>query len=55
VSSNNTGEAQETPYVSVENLIGSRFADNLRGDTGNNSLRAETVTIPSMVAPATTS
>lgn len=38
VSSANRGDAAGDTYVLVENIFGSNFADNLRGDAANNSL-----------------
>jgi serralysin len=38
VSAANTGDAAGDTFVSVEQLIGSAFADDLRGDAGNNGI-----------------
>lgn len=38
VSASNLGDAAGDTYVLIENVYGSEFSDNLRGDSGNNTL-----------------
>ena len=35
----NTGEAAGDSYISIENILGTRFDDDITGDSGNNTLR----------------
>jgi Ca2+-binding RTX toxin-like protein len=49
-----TGGSGSDTLTSIENLIGSAYADRLTGNTGANSLAAGRATTRSMAAPAAT-